>query len=388
VVAPEPEAITELHPEAEQGLTFAGFLTFYDPPKPGVDRTLRELGALGISLRMVTGDNALAAAYTASAVGLDTTRVLTGEALRQMSDAALAQQVDTVTVFAEIDPVQKQRIIQALRHAGHDVGFLGDGINDAPALHAADVGISVESAVDVAKDSASIVLLEKDLDVLMQGVQLGRQTFANTLKYIFVTTSANFGNMASMAVVTAFLPFLPLLPLQILLVNFLTDLPGTTIATDSTDPEQVRRPGEWNIRFIRDFMIVFGLVSSVFDFLTFGVLRLGVHAGADLFRSGWFLESVGTELAVMLVLRTRRPFFRSRPGTLLLATSIGVAVVTVAIPFSPAAPMLGVVPVPLPVLAALALITAGYVLVTEVAKSWFYQRSSAAAPRSSAQAHT
>jgi len=360
-------------PADEAEMTFLGFLTFLDPPKPGIARTLRELAALGISLRMITGDNHLAAGHTARAVGLDVGRILSGDELRTMSDDDLAHVVGDVTVFAEIDPVQKERIVRAFARAGHDVGFLGDGINDAPALHASDVGISVDTAADVARDAASVVLLEKDLDVLMDGVSLGRQTFANTLKYVFVTTSANFGNMASMAVATLLLPYLPLLPLQILLINFLTDLPGTTISTDEVDPEQVQRPGVWDIRFIRDFMVTFGLVSSAFDFLTFAVLHLGLDAGEEVFRSGWFLESVATELVVMLVLRTRRPWFRSRPSTLLLGSSLVVAVVTLIIPYAPIAAALGFTALPVTALMALAGITVGYVLATEAAKRRFYR---------------
>jgi Mg2+-importing ATPase len=370
-------------PDDEAEMTFLGFVSFLDPPKPGVDRTLRELAALGVSLRMVTGDNRFAAAHVAESVGLDSRRLLTGEDLRGMSDGELARQVGQVGIFAEVDPVQKERIVGALRRAGHDVGYLGDGINDAPALHAADVGISVDTGVDVAKDAASIVLLAKDLKVLMQGVRLGRQTFANTLKYIFVTTSANFGNMASMAVATPFLPFLPLLPLQILLINFLTDLPGTTIATDAVDPEQLQRPGAWDIRFIRDFMVTFGLVSSAFDLFTFAVLRLAFQADAERFRSGWFVESVATELAVMLVLRTRRRFFRSRPGPALLLGSVAVAVVALALPFGPLAEPFGFVRLSVPVLLTLGAITAAYVVATELAKTRFYDRPARAIPRSS-----
>jgi Mg2+-importing ATPase len=366
-----PEELLDL--AAEAGMTFLGFLTFRDPPKAGIGRTLRELTALGVSLRMITGDNRQTAAHIAQAVGLNVGTVLTGDDLRGLDDKALAEGVVRTVVFAEVDPIQKERIIRAFQRAGNDVGFLGDGINDAPALHAADVGISVETAVDVAKDAASIVLLEKNLDVLIEGVRLGRRTFANTLKYIFVTTSANFGNMASMAVVSLALPFLPLLPLQILLINFLTDLPGMTIATDDVDPEQLERPGAWDIQLIRSFMITFGLVSSAFDFLTFGVLRLGFGTEAELFRTGWFLESVATELAVMLVLRTRRPFFRSRPGAALLSSSIAVALITIALPFSPVAEPLGFVPLPAPLLAAIAMITTGYVLATEILKARFYR---------------
>jgi Mg2+-importing ATPase len=236
----------------------------------------------------------------------------------------------------------------------------------------------VNTAADVAKDAASIVLLENDLNVLVQGVRLGRRTFANTLKYIFVTTSANFGNMASMAGAALLLPFLPLLPFQILLLNFLTDLPGTAIATDAVDVEQLQQPGVWDLGAIRAIMLTFGLVSSAFDFLTFGVLRLGFGADAALFRSGWFLESVATELAVMLVLRTRRPFFRSRPGTALLGTSGAVGLVSLAIPFSPLAEPLGLVRLPVPVLLALGAIAAGYILATEFAKARFYRQATLA----------
>jgi Mg2+-importing ATPase len=364
----------QLSPDDETGLTFVGFLTFLDPPKPGIARTLRELQALGVTLRMVTGDNRLAAAHTARSVGLDCRQVLTGRDVEGIDDAALAHVADEVAVFAEVDPLQKERIVRALGRSGRDVGFLGDGINDAPALHAADVGISVDSAADVARDAASVVLLEKDLDVLMDGVRLGRQTFANTLKYVFVAISANFGNMASMAGATLILPFLPLLPLQILLINFLSDLPATTIATDLVDPEQVRRPGVWDVALIRSFMVIFGLISSVFDFVTFGILRLGFAADAELFRTGWFIESVATTIAVMLVLRTRRPFFRSRPSTPLLTASCLVALVTVAIPFSPMAGPLGFTALPASMLAALAGVTTAYVVVTELAKRRFYRR--------------
>ena len=358
----------ELVPDDESGMVLRGLLAFQDPAKPGVDRAVRDLADLGVSLRLVTGDNRLAARYIASTVGLRGDALLTGAQIDAMGPGALARAAAATDVFAEVDPLHKERIVAALRETGQTVGFLGDGINDSAALHAADVGISVDTAADVAKQAASIVLLDKDLDVVADGVRLGRQTFANTLKYVRVTTSANFGNMLSMAAAAVVLPFLPLLPRQILLLNLLSDLPATTIAQDDVDPEQVRAPHAWDVRSIRTFMITFGLVSSVVDLMTFAVLRLGFQAGAELFRSGWFVASTATELVAMLVLRTQRPAWRSRPATALLATSALVAAVTVWLPFSPLAGPLGLVPLPAAVLASLAGLTCLYLAANEVVK--------------------
>jgi Mg2+-importing ATPase len=255
------------------------------------------------------------------------------------------------------------------------VGFLGDGINDALALRAADVGISVDTAVDVAKDSAAVVLLDKDLDVLLDGLHRGRQCFANTLKYVQVTVSANFGNVVSMAVATVMLPFLPMLPRQILLLNLLSDVPAMAIAGDHVDPERLTRPTHWEIRHIRDFMVVFGLVSSLVDLATFGVLRWGFGSGAALFHTGWFVVSAMTELLVMLLLRTHRPFLRSRPGTALLVLSVAVALVVLALPWLPFGRALGLVPIGPSLLLALTGLLVGYVVVTELAKRWFYART-------------
>jgi Mg2+-importing ATPase len=364
---------TRLAPSDESDLVFCGFLAFLDPPKADAAPTLRELGAAGISVRMITGDNRLVAAHVGTMVGLDPSAALTGEEIDGLDDLTLAARAAGAAIFAEIEPLAKERIVRALRASGAVVGYLGDGINDAPALHAADAGISVDTAVDVAKEAASIVLLEKDLRVLLRGMLQGRRTFANTMKYVFTTTSANFGNMLSMAVAAAVLPFLPLLAGQILLINFLTDFPATTIATDTVDPEQLDQPHSWDIGFVRRFMLVFGAISSTFDLLTFGVLRLAFAADATLFRSGWFLESVATELAVLFVLRTRRPFFRSRPSRLLTASSLGVAGLTLLIPYSPLAVPLGLEGLQPAVLAALVAITALYVAATEVAKGRFYR---------------
>jgi Mg2+-importing ATPase len=359
-----------LDPADEQGLELRGLLAFHDPPKPGVHAAIGDLAEQGISVRLVTGDNRLAAAQVAEAVGLDGADVMTGAELDALDDEALTAAAASTTVFAEVEPLHKERIVSALRRSGAVVGFLGDGINDAVALHAADVGISVDTAVDVAKQTAAIVLLDKSLAVVSDGVRLGRQTFANTLKYIRVTTSANFGNMLSLTVAAAFLPFLPLLPRQILLLNFLSDIPGLTIAEDAVDPEQLAAPRAWRIRAIRTFMVTYGLISSVFDIATFAVLRIGFDAAAPLFRSGWFVESTFTELAVMLVLRTNRVFLRSRPGRGLLWTSVATGVVTVALPYSPLAHSLGLVGLPATIVATLAGLILVYVAANELAKRW------------------
>ncbi|MCM3902200.1 MAG: magnesium-translocating P-type ATPase, partial [Pyrinomonadaceae bacterium] len=316
----------------EAGMTFVGFLVLFDPPKVNIIETMASLKKLGVALKIITGDNHLVAANVSQQMGLTNTKILTGPELGQLSDGALLRRAADVDVFAEIEPNQKERIIIALKKAGNVVGYMGDGINDASALHAADVGISVESAVDVAKEAADIVLLEKDLGVLVHGVREGRTTFANTLKYVFMATSANFGNMFSMAGISLFLPFLPLLPKQILLTNLLTDFPEMTIATDRVDDEMVDYPRRWDIQAIRKFMITFGLVSSVFDYLTFGVLLLILHATQDQFRTAWFLESVVSASLIVLVIRTRKPFFKSRPSKYLFMATLLVVIVTVILP--------------------------------------------------------
>ena len=282
-----------------------------------------------------------------------------------------AEQTD---LFVEVDPNQKERIIRSLKKAGHVVGFLGDGVNDAPAMHAADTSLAVELAVDVAREAADFVLLERGLDVIRGGIEEGRKTFANTLKYVLMTTSANLGNMVSMALASLFLPFLPLTAGQILLNNFLSDVPAVGIADDSVDPELVDRPRRWDIRFIGRYMIEFGVSSSLFDVLTFTTLLVGFGASVQMFQTGWFLESLLTELAVALVMRTRRPFFRSRPGMILLVSTICLIVVALVLPFVPFSHVFGFVVIPAPLLATLAGITVLYVLATELQKRWFYHR--------------
>ncbi|HEU4715092.1 MAG TPA: magnesium-translocating P-type ATPase [Pyrinomonadaceae bacterium] len=356
----------------ETGMTFLTLLVFFDPPKEGVSEALNDLKTLGITVKLITGDNAAVAGSVARRVLGYEPKVLTGKELHSMSNDALRARANTIDVFAEIEPSQKERIIMAFRHAGNTVGFLGDGINDASALHASDVGISVNSAVDVAKQAATVVLLEKDLSVLSAGVREGRRTFANTLKYIYMTTSANFGNMFSMAGAALFLPFLPLLPKQILLNNFLTDFPAMAISTDSVDEDQLQTPQVWDVKFIRNFMIVFGIVSSVFDFLTFAALVFVLKAGPDEFRTGWFVESVMTEVLIIAVLRTWKPFYKSKLSRPLLIAMIVVLVVTLALPYSPLSSILGFTPLPASSLMLLGMITLLYGAASEIAKRIFF----------------
>jgi Mg2+-importing ATPase len=355
-------------------MTFLGFLVLFDPPKANIIETITALKSLGVSLKIITGDNQLVAANVSQQMGLSKTKIVTGPDLRQLSDEALLRRVVDVDVFAEIEPNQKERIILALRKAGNVVGYMGDGINDASALHAADVGISVESGVDVCKEAADIVLLEKDLGVLVQGVREGRTTFANTLKYVFMATSANFGNMFSMAGVSLFLPFLPLLPKQILLTNLLTDFPEMTIATDRVDNEMIDYPRRWNIQAIRKFMITFGLVSSVFDYLTFGALLVILHASQDQFRTGWFLESVISASLIVLVIRTRKPSFKSRPSKYLLMATLLVVVVTLLLPLTALGTILGLHPLPVSFLLLIGIIVVAYIIAAEIAKRVFYSK--------------
>ena len=357
----------------EQALIFVGFLLFFDPPKADVIQTIADLAQHGVQLRIITGDNKLVALHTANTVGLKVNNVLTGTELAKLNDESLWNAIETTNLFAEVDPNQKERIILALKKKNHVVGYMGDGINDAPALHAADVSISVNTAVDVAKEAADFVLLDKSLDVLKRGIELGRATFANTLKYIYITTSANFGNMFSMAGASLFMPFLPLLPKQILLINFMTDFPAMTLASDSVDAEMVKIPHRWDIKFIRNFMFTFGLISSVFDYLTFAVLLIGFKAQQELFQSGWFILSIVTELLVLIVMRTQKPFFKSKPAPVLLFSTLGVGIITLLLPYLPLQMILNIRPIPPLTLLALLGIAVLYIVTTEIAKHFFYR---------------
>jgi Mg2+-importing ATPase len=357
----------------ESQMTLEGLLVFQDPPKADARQAIQELAGLGIDLYLITGDNPLAAKSIAAQVGLKTDLVLTGIDIAACNDLVLVSKVQECRVFAEVDPLQKERIVRALRTGGATVGYFGDGINDAAALHAADVGISVDTAVDVAKDAASIVLLDKDLRVVAEGVRLGRRTFVNTMKYVRVGVSAAFGNVVSMAIADVFLPFLPLLPMQILLLNFMTDFPALAISGDSVDVESISHPSAWDIKSIRRFMILFGLLSSVFDIFTFLVLRIGFGASDVLFRSGWFVESTLTELTVMLVLRTSRRFWRSKPGNGLLWSSAVLAALAIVLPFTPLGTLIGLTALPPLLLFILFALILVYAVLNEVAKRYWWR---------------
>jgi Mg2+-importing ATPase len=359
--------------ELEQDLRFAGFLTFLDTPKEDAAEAIRGLARLGVSIKIITGDAKAVVQHVATLVGMRPDRVLTGEDLQRIPDEALWRLAERTDLFVEVDPNQKERIILALKKMGHVVGFLGDGVNDAPAMHAADTSLSVQQAVDVAREAADFVLLDRSLDVVRRGIEEGRKTFANTLKYVLTTMSANLGNMISMACASLFLPFLPLLAGQILLNNFLSDIPAVGIAGDAVDSELVEQPRRWDMSFIGRYMVEFGILSSAFDFMTFAVLLVWFRASPELFRTGWFVESLLTELAIALVVRTRRPFFRSRPGAVLLWSTIVLIVFTFAVPYLPYATVFGFVPLPGSLLVTVATITAVYVAAAEMTKRWFYR---------------
>ncbi|MFO1299240.1 MAG: magnesium-translocating P-type ATPase [Burkholderiaceae bacterium] len=366
--------------EDEQSMTLAGFLLFFDPPKPGAAQAIADLQARGIRVRMITGDNRYVAAHVAGAIGLDASAMMTGAEISALNEESLWYRAARADLFAEVDPQQKERIVRALQRTGHAVGYLGDGVNDAPSLHVADVGISVEGAVDVARESADVVMLRPDLDVLRHGVEEGRRTFANTMKYINITTSANFGNMVSMALATPLLPFLPLAAKQILLNNFLSDIPSAAVSTDNVDPEHVERAQRWNVGDVRRFMVVFGLASSVFDLLAFAVLLRVFRADQATFQTAWFVVSLLTELAVVLVLRTARPALRSRPGRLLGLSTVVVVIAALCIPYlGPIAGAFGFVPMPPALLATSLAIVVGYVVFTEALKLWTQRRRARAA---------
>jgi Mg2+-importing ATPase len=357
----------------EAGLTFGGFALFLDPPKQSAAAALQDLASLGIAVKIVTGDNEHVTAHVCESLCVQAGDLLTGEDISHLSDDALTARVQTANRFCRVNPAQKARIIGALRRSGHVVAYLGDGINDAPSLHAADVGISVEGAADVAKEAADMILLQNDLDVLAEGVREGRRTFVNVMKYIMMGTSSNFGNMFSMAGGVLLLPFLPMLPIQILLNNLLYDLSEIAIPTDRVDEEAIARPGRWDMATVRRFMLLFGPISSVFDFVTFGVLLWAFHADAILFHTSWFLESLFTQVLVIFIIRTRRSFVASRPSPFLVASSLGTLAVALLIPYTPLGTWLHFVAPPLSVLGALLAITVVYLAATDLAKRMIFR---------------
>ena len=360
----------------EQDMTLAGFAAFLDPPKEGILSVLEALKQNGVSVVIMTGDNQYVTQKIAHDVGLKTDRIITGSEVDTMDDPALAYQAENGAIFARVSPEQKNRVIVALKARGHVVGYIGDGINDAPSLHTADVGISVMNGVDVAKDAAKIILLEKDLAVLNDGIVEGRRCFANIMKYIVMGTSSNFGNMFSMAAASVFLPFLPMLPTQILLNNFLYDVSQISIPSDNVDPALLHRPKRWQIAFIRQFMMIIGPISSIYDFLTFAVLLWMFHAStnAALFHTGWFVESLATQTLVVFVIRTAGNPLKSRPGRPLLLAVFAIVAVAVALPYTGLGKLLLFTPLPLSLLATIALLAVTYLLLVQVVKSWFYRR--------------
>ncbi|WP_028266302.1 magnesium-translocating P-type ATPase [Arthrobacter sp. MA-N2] len=373
--------LSSITPDDEKDLVLAGFLVFLDRPKANAKASLDQLAALGIAVKIATGDNAKVAEKVCSELGVISGGTLTGADVDALSDAELAATARKATIFARVSPEQKARIISLLRQSGGAVGFMGDGVNDALALHKADIGISVDSATDVAKDAADIVLLEKDLGVLAEGVMEGRRIFANTIKYVLMGTSSNFGNMFSAATASVVLSFLPMLPGQILLNNLLYDSGQLAIPGDRVDKEQLLAPSHWNIAFIRRFMFLFGPISSVFDFATFGLMLFVFNAVPGEFRAGWFIESIATQTLIIFAIRTRRvPFLRSRPSLGLLSASLGVVAAGIFLPLSPLAGLLGFDPLPVPFFLALLGMVVLYMVLVELAKSWFFSRTAQQAP--------
>lgn len=365
---PAPE-LQDVSPRDEQHLSLVGLLAFHDPPKLAATAALRKLAQLGVTVKIITGDHPLVATSVCRQLGLPVSGVLTGADLAAVPDADLPAAIGSATVFARVGPEEKARLVSAQRRAGRDVGFLGDGVNDALALHAADVGISVDSATDVAKEAADVLLLDKDLGVLAEGVTLGRRTFANTIKYVLMSTSSNFGNMFSAAAASAFLPFLPLLPSQILLNNLIYDLTQVAIPTDRVDADQLARPAHWNLREIRRFMLTFGPLSSLFDFLTFAILLEALHAGVAEFRTGWFVESLATQALVVFVVRTHTsPFWRSAASRTLTFAVLGGVTAAVVLPYTGLSGPLGFTALPAGWLLVLAALVAGYLTAIELAK--------------------
>ena len=359
----------------EKEMILVGLITFIDPPKESARESLRLLAQSGIELKILTGDNELVTRKTCELIGLEIKGTLTGTDIEAMDVQTLSRQVEHVTIFSRLTPAQKNRVMMALRHNGHVVGFMGDGINDAPSIREADVGISVENAVDIAKESADIILLKNDLRILHDGVLEGRKTFGNTMKYILMGTSSNFGNMFSVAGASLFLKFLPMLPIQILLNNLLYDVSESTIPTDNVDESYISTPKKWDIDFIKKFIMVFGPISSIFDFITFFILLVIFQANASFFQTAWFVESICTQTLVIFVIRTRVvPFYQSRPSRMLFASTIFIVLIACILPFTVIGSLFGFVQLPVAFYAVLAALVITYLIIVELVKYWFFQR--------------
>jgi len=361
----------------EHSLILAGYLAFADPPNPDAAQSLAAMSRDGVEVKILTGDNELVARHICEQVGIKNPSIILGEELERTSDPALQHLAEETTVFARVSPMQKDRIIHALRQRDHVVGYMGDGINDAPSLHAADVGISVASAVDVAREAADIILLKPGLQILHNGIIEGRRASANVMKYLLMGTSSNFGNMFSMAGASVFLPFLPMLPTQILLNNFLYDTAQITIPSDNVDEDAIRTPRRWDMKLIRNFMIFIGPISSIYDFLTFYVLLHYFHASQPEFHTGWFVESLATQTLVLFIIRTAGNPLKSRPSIPLAITTILIVIIGVVLPFSSLAKLLGFTPLPAPFFTFLAISTITYLLLVECAKRWLFSRIAA-----------
>jgi Mg2+-importing ATPase len=359
--------------ELESEMIFAGFILLDDPVEAGIRETISELQRLKVGLKIITGDNRNVARAIAKDMGIEDPVMMTGKDLSKINPEALKHLVRKTHIFSEVEPQQKERIILALKNS-YTVAYMGDGINDVSAINAADVGISVENSVDVAREAADFVLMEKDLMVLVDGIKEGRKTFANTLKYIYISTGSTFGNMCSVAAASLVLPFLPMLPKQILLTNFLSDFPFIMIASDSVDEEQLRKPGKWNIRIIRSYMMIFGFHSAFFDLISFLTLFFLLKANESEFQTGWFIESVLSELFILFIIRTHKNFYKSRPGKFLFIFSILALILTVGLPYMPIASKIGLTPLPLVNMMAIGLILAGYILTADLLKVWFFKK--------------
>jgi Mg2+-importing ATPase len=371
----------KLTADDEQDLELEGFLTFLDPPKPDAGDAIAALQRLGVEVKVITGDNDVVAKKVCADIGLDVRGAMTGSELDALDDEQLAARLPQTTIFARVSPEQKSRLIKAQHKLGADVGFMGDGVNDAVALHDADCGISVESATDVARDAADIVLLDKDLGILADGIGEGRRIFANTIKYVMMGTSSNFGNMFSAGAASFFLSFLPMLPTQILLNNLLYDISEMTIPTDNVDREQLEKPAHWDVKMIRRFMIFFGPISSLFDFATFGIMLGVFDAHARLFRSGWFVESLATQSLIIFAIRTRRvPFFRSHASKPLTITTLTCVAVGAYLPYSPVNHVLGFKPLPAAFFGFLVGMVILYLVLVEVGKTIFYRHMPSGQP--------